>query len=401
LRAHSLIIGVGIFVLGAMLANVAPDAIRIVCKAIGLGAFGDSVVGLLQHLTEGLVVLFALAIYVERGPFLQLEYRLGRLQHELEQGLAVVRGELSAHIADTRRTLDQRLTTLEVAHVDARVARLLLSDSLKSRFGGKVGNLTNLLLPVGMGPVFDASIRIVLTDAPDLDPPNSDLFYMTYTGLFTIDQSDYVIGLVNSKGHQDRLRDDDAPIHEIFVLAQSDEVIDWSVEQIVRRLQLKLEYLADPQKSAYKTLEFHRLSDTSAVWQPASSSDEFPLVLIRAKVPREVEGGERLQVRLSYRLRLSKVEGFCFWAAARPIYLSNIMIDASQLSGLTNLKFERFLPNFDRTGTEDVVLNGKYEVTVGNWLLKAHGVILTWHPAPVRPILDTTELTVDLIDPEQ
>ncbi|MDQ6898070.1 MAG: pentapeptide repeat-containing protein [Candidatus Dormibacteraeota bacterium] len=55
-----------ILVVAAVIANVSPDTFRLLSAALGLSAFGEGAVVLLRNLTEGLVVILALAIYVER-----------------------------------------------------------------------------------------------------------------------------------------------------------------------------------------------------------------------------------------------------------------------------------------------------------------------------------------------
>ena len=82
----------------------------------------------------------------------------------------------------------------------------------------------------------------------------------------------------------------------------------------------------------------------------------------------------------TYQFPVSLAEGFSFCFATRPIYVERIDMDASRLRNVENLRFERFLPIFDRTATSDRVTDRVFNVVVQNWVLKGHGVILCWQP---------------------
>lgn len=202
------------------------------------------------------------------------------------------------------------------------------------------------------------------------------MYHHRYIGEFAIRQSEYVMGLVKSKGHLDRLRDANAPIHEIFVLADRDLVADASVDDIVAKYEIRFQY-GDERTSIFRDARIEKIEDTASLWRPSNEQDRFPLTLLRVSLPA-ADQVQQWSVRLTYQLPLSKREGFSFWTASRPTYLQRITINAGQLRGVRGLKFERFLPNFDRTSTSDIRTDDVYSVRVANWVLKGHGVILTW-----------------------
>jgi hypothetical protein len=125
------------------------------------------------------------------------------------------------------------------------------------------------------------------------------------------------------------------------------------------------------------------VAEPQTIWNPEHPEDHFPLTLLRFALPTSPSVKRRL-VRLTYRLPLSLAEGVSFWFATRPIYVERIDMDASRLRGVENLRFERFLPFFDRTAASDRVTDRVFNVVVQNWVLKGHGVILCWQPTSGR-----------------
>jgi hypothetical protein len=213
------------------------------------------------------------------------------------------------------------------------------------------------------------------TEAPAAE---DDVYYLDYFGTFDLRQPEYVVGVVKSKAHLDRLRDADAPIHDIFVLAASTPLEDRSVEEIIDQYSIQCRYRrTDVSATVYERAPIEKITDLAGIWMPGGPEDEFPLLLLKATLP-QIATTEPVAVELRYRLSLSKREGFCFWAASRPIYVETITLDASRLGGIRDHRFERFLPNFDRGGTSDVPYNKVYRVKVENWILKGHGVVLMW-----------------------
>jgi hypothetical protein len=240
-----------------------------------------------------------------------------------------------------------------------------------------LGNLVDLLLPEHVNAVLRATIELRLTSLTATESEaDEDTYYHRYVGEFSIRQAEYIIGLVGSKAHLDRLRDANAPIHELFVLAESDPAAGMSIQDLIDTYHIRLQYL-DRRTSRFEDAAIERITDTTSVWQPVTNEDHFPLVLLRLNLPGD-DPAREWQVRLTYQLPLSKREGFCFWTASRPTFVERVTINASQLHGVHDLRFERFLPNFDRSGTSDLPTDKVYSVTVANWVLKGHGVMLSW-----------------------
>jgi hypothetical protein len=148
------------------------------------------------------------------------------------------------------------------------------------------------------------------------------------------------------------------------------------VDEIVQRYHIKLQFL-DQRTSSWLDAHPKPIDDPSQIWTSMTAADRFPLALLRLTLPADPSVRERL-VRWTYEIPLSTQDGFSFWAATRPTYVERIVVDASQLRGVRDLRFERFLPNFDRVETSDTGADRVFTVNVENWVLKGHGVILTW-----------------------
>ena len=354
-----------VLVLAAVVVNMDRRPVEILATAVGLSFLGPPIVELLVRLTEGLVVLFVLSFYVESRPFKHLEDQIASARDEQQRFWTHEFSRLQSSLAAMHR---DQLTFL--------AAQVQLADLLKAHEMVHVGNLTDLILP-RLAPVLDANIRIDLW-SPNGGSADDDLYYLDYIGSFELRQPEYVVGVVNSKAHLDRLRDANAPIHDIFVLAASTPLEDSSVGEIVEQYRIQCRYRrSDVSATVYERAPIEKITDVTTVWKPVGAEDEFPLLLLRATFP-QVTSKELLGVELRYRLILSKREGFCFWTASYPIYVETISLDASRLRGIRDHRFERFLPNFDREGTSDVAHNKVYRVRVENWVLKGHGVVLMW-----------------------
>jgi hypothetical protein len=356
--------------LAAIVTNVDRRPIEILATAVGLSFLGPPVVELLMRLTEGLVVLFVLSFYVESRPFKQVEDRI-----------VAVRDEHVAFLSREFRQLESSLSMFHRDQLTFLAAQVQLTALLQARSVVSVGNLTDLILP-RVAPVLAATIRIDLW-SPAGDPPvDNKLYYLDYSGSFEIRQPEYVIGVVNAKAHLDRLRDANAPIHDIFVLSSATSLEDRSVDEIVSQYGIQCRYRrTDVSATVYDRAPIEKIVNMGDIWTPGDPQDEFPLLLLRATFPH-VAADQTFVVELRYQLLLSKREGFCFWAASRPIYVETISLDASRLTGTHSHRFERFLPNFDRGGTSDVADNNVYRVKVENWVLKGHGVMLMWQSDP-------------------
>jgi hypothetical protein len=191
---------------------------------------------------------------------------------------------------------------------------------------------------------------------------------------FVARQDEYLIGVVGERAHRDRLRDADAPIHDIHV--PPDGIGDRaSVDEIVHRSGISVAY-RDGNAGEYVRVALDQLDDTSMLWRPREPRDRFPLVVLRARFPAQQAGRER-RIELGYDYVLSDPEeGWWFWTASRPVFVSTITVDATDLERTCKCTFGKFLPTFE----EEENAGGKHVVHVSNWLLKGHGVTLTWWP---------------------
>jgi hypothetical protein len=265
------------------------------------------------------------------------------------------------------------LTQLHLDHLRENILRRQLHDLFVEHFDNQLGNLLDLVLPQAVNPVLKAQISIRLISLERGDEVVHD-----YRGQFSIRQSEYIIGIVSSKGHADRLTDANAPIHQVFVLPETDQMDTLTPEQAVQRYHIRLQHL-DERTSSWLDAHPEPVAQPQRIWNPEHPEDRFPLTLLRLALPAEPSVSQRL-VRLTYQFPVSLQDGFSFWFATRPSYVERIDIDASRLRNVGNLKFERFLPNFDRTTTSDLVTDRVFSVVVQNWILKGHGVILCWQP---------------------
>ncbi len=99
IRINGLLILSSILVLAAVVANVSPNLVDFLFSIVGLRAFGPAVVTLLTRLTEGLLILLILAVYIERRPFRQVDEHLIELQYGL-------RSAFDRRFSDLRETLE-------------------------------------------------------------------------------------------------------------------------------------------------------------------------------------------------------------------------------------------------------------------------------------------------------
>jgi HTH-type transcriptional regulator, competence development regulator len=196
---------------------------------------------------------------------------------------------------------------------------------------------------------------------------------------FDAQQDQYLIGLVGEKSHRDRLRDDDAPIHDLLVIrGLGAPGGPTAVQEIVQRYRIAVR-CRDGSAGDYEAVELEQLRDTSTRWTPRNKEDEFPLSVLRARLPPQ-RAGKRRRIEVAYRFTIPRNLGLWFWRASRPTYVSTITVDARQLTGDLDCVFEDFLPNYDRGSTSSEWSTGMCIVTVRNWLVKGHGVALAWSP---------------------
>jgi transcriptional regulator with XRE-family HTH domain len=247
------------------------------------------------------------------------------------------------------------------AREDPEFARSLrrLPDVPNSRITGLVAP------PEEMAAIGDAHIAATLRSSPGVSSFRSN---------FAAQQDEYLVGVVGERAHRDRLRDADAPIHDILVppdgIGQAP-----SADEIIHRSGISVAY-RDGDTDGYVRVELEQLDDTSMLWRPLEPRDRFPLVVLRATFPAQQAGQER-RIELGYDYVLPYTEeGWWFWTASRPVFVSTITVDATDLERTCECRLGKFLPTFE----EEENASGKHVVHVSNWLLKGHGVALTWWP---------------------
>jgi transcriptional regulator with XRE-family HTH domain len=247
------------------------------------------------------------------------------------------------------------------AREDPEFARSLrrLPDVPNSRITGLVAP------PDEMGALADAHIRVLLKRSPGITSFRSD---------FVANQDEYLVAVVREPVHRSRLRDANVPIHDILVAPPPDPPSGGPLaEEIAETYDVSVAY-RDGGAGDYVRAELEKLDDVSALWQPQLPDDHFPLVVLRASFPaRRADQERRIELRYEYQLFNSE-EGYWFWTASRPTFVSTITVDAADLERSCECRFNKFLPNFEREVTE----GGKHVVHVSNWLLKGHGVTLMW-----------------------
>jgi transcriptional regulator with XRE-family HTH domain len=228
--------------------------------------------------------------------------------------------------------------------------------------------ITGLIAPpTDMAAITDAHILATLKISPEVSRLRSD---------FVANQDEYLVGIVGERAHRDRLRDANVPIHDIFVTYPAQLDSAWAADEIGRRFDISVAY-RDGDQPDYLKVDLEKVEDTSALLQPEVAQDRFPLAVLRARFsPRG--GGQVRRIELGYGFTLADIseEGYWFWTASRPMFVSTITVDASDLERTCQCEFGKFLPNVEWEEDED----GRHVVHVSDWLLKGHGVTLSWWP---------------------
>jgi HTH-type transcriptional regulator, competence development regulator len=201
-----------------------------------------------------------------------------------------------------------------------------------------------------------------------------------YSAEFSIQQDEYLIGLVGTVPHRDRLRDGNAAIHDILVVMGDERWTDMSVDEIVHKYGISVRYRAKgPQGDDYVEAKLSKVADLPGLWQSQSLGEGFPLLVLRAAFPSK-DTSQSQQIHLAYEFTVRNDQRYWFWTASRPIHVSTITVQAKDLTRDRDCTFEKFLPSYQRTGTMEDGSQGTYKVNVSNWVLKGHGVSLTWSP---------------------
>jgi hypothetical protein len=219
-----------------------------------------------------------------------------------------------------------------------------------------------------MAAIGDAHIKVTLRRSPGVTSFRSD---------FSANQDEYLVAVVGDSVHRSRLRDANVPIHDILVapLTGSPRGAP-AAHEIAQTYEVSVA-CRDGGASDYVRAELETVDDVSALWQPQLPDDHFPLVVLRARFPAHHADHER-RIELGYDYQLPPDWGYWLWTASRPMFVSTIVIDATDFERTRECHFMTFLPNFERKVSE----GGRHLIEVSNWLLKGHGVALIWWSIP-------------------
>jgi HTH-type transcriptional regulator, competence development regulator len=307
-----------------------------------------------------------------QSPGEELVLKLAEQLHDDSEELLALAGKvpvealraLAREDADFARFL-RRLSAVAADDKRGRLRRVLESGAESD-----VGRLPELLAPLmEKGGLNDAHIVATLTAGEEF----GELVCRVTTDYATR-QDEWLWGFVTDQSHRDRLREVGAPLDDIQMIDPEAVGEHVRAEEIARRNDLLVRYRDDDGPLHEVSLE--RLTDLSDVWRPRVPEDEFPLIVMRAAFPPLAEGLRR-RIEFSYSCLARRDEGFWFWTASAPTYVSTITVDARQLAADLKLTFAMALPDF--VGRQEGV-NGLYSVRVHRWVLPGHGVNLDWRP---------------------
>ena len=309
-----------------------------------------------------------------QSPGEELVVKLAEQLHDDSEELLALAGKVpvDALRARAREDADFARFLRRVSGVAADDKRERLRQVLESSAGTSVGRLPELLAPLmEKGGLNDAHVSATLEYPPpgDAEP---DVVVCRVTTDYETRQNEWLWGFVTEHGHRDRLRESGATLDDIQVLSPAAVGGRLQADEIVRRYDLLVRYRDGDGR--FTEVPLDRMTDLSGVWAPRGAQDEFPLVVMRAGFPRLAEGMRR-RIELSFSCLAPRVEGFWFWTASSPTYVSTITVDARQLARDLHVTFTMALPDF--VGRQDGV-DGRYSVRVDRWVLPGHGVTLDW-----------------------
>ncbi len=236
--------------------------------------------------------------------------------------------------------------------------------------------------PAEMVAIGDVSILATLTSStrPGGQAGPQRAVTCAYRSDFEAQQDEYLVGLVGDQTHCDRLRDANVPIHDILLVDSEQLRVSMSVAELVARHHISVRY-RDNGDADYVRAELERIADTAAIWQPRVSADRFPLVILRARFPATTADHPH-RIELGYQFDIGEGdEGYWFWSASRPSFVSTITIDATDLERYSEVRLVTFLPNVEWVDERD----GMHVIQVSNWVVRGHGVSLSWWAAGSKP----------------
>ena len=260
----------------------------------------------------------------------------------------------------------RRLSSVAAADKRGRLRQVLESGAETN-----VGKLPELLAPLmERGGLVDAHIAATL-EYPPAGGRESDVLICRVRTDYGTRQDEWLWGFVTDRSHRDRLRDRGSSLDDIQVLSPAAVGEQLEADEIVRRYGLLVRYRDGD--DAFQQVSLDRLTDLSGISRPHEEDDEFPLVVLRAGFPPLSDRTRRIE--LSYRCPAPRADGFWFWTASSPTYVSTITVDARQLARDLHLTFTMALPDF--VGRQEGV-DGMFSVRVDRWVLPGHGVTLDW-----------------------
>jgi HTH-type transcriptional regulator, competence development regulator len=260
-------------------------------------------------------------------------------------------------------------------HPPAEYRRERLREILEPATGADLGNLPELLEPlIERGGIRDAHIVARLV-RPKRAQGAPEMLACSYSINFEATQDECLLGVVTSQTHLHRLREIGAPLDEILVIDYDATLEQPAVDDIVRTHSISVRH-CDEGEGAYSIATLERLPDPSWIWGKSAESP-FPVIVLRAAFPQLAPDRKR-RIELSYTLPVPIENGFWFWTAARPTYVTAITVHAEDLVRDRDLYY-RFMPSLPSI-VEETEAGGVYSVRVDGWALTGHGVTLTWSP---------------------
>ena len=207
-----------------------------------------------------------------------------------------------------------------------------------------------------------------------------ELITCDFSTNFEARQDEYLVGVVTKRSHLHELREIGAPLDDIIVLEYDVDLGQPSIDDIIQRYDVRY---SDEGEGAYTKANLERMPDVTQIWR-GTAPDRFPLIVLRASFPVLAPDRTR-RIELSSTFPVPDENGFWFWTASRPTYVTTITVHAEDLvrDGGRYCRFMKSLPNFVE---EHETADGVYSVRVDSLVLTGHGVWLTWSrhgvPAP-------------------
>jgi transcriptional regulator with XRE-family HTH domain len=311
-----------------------------------------------------------------QSPGEELVVKLAEQLHDDSEELLALAGKVPVEALRTlaREDADFARFLRRLSGVAADDKRERLRQVLESGAETDVGKLPELLAPLmEKGGLNDAHIVATLSYPPS-GGPESDAVVCRVRSDYSARQDEWLWGLVTERSHRDRLRDRGVPLDDIQVVWSDPAGEQLQADRIVRRYDLLLRYRDGD--APFEEVPLDRLTDVSHIWRPGGEEETFPIAVMRASFPPLADAVHR-RIEFSYSCPAPRAEGYWFWTAASPTYLSTITVDARQLARDLHLTFTMALPDF--VGRQDGV-DGMYSVRVDRWVLPGHGVTLDWGP---------------------